>query len=47
MRAGRRAGRHRDAVKVTEFPIRARFIVAYETGLRPGTLDALSVPQHY
>lgn len=29
------------------FPIRDRFVVAYETGLRPGTLDALSVPEHY
>lgn len=26
---------------------RARFIIAYETGLRPGTLDLLSVPKHY
>ena len=33
--------------KVPPFPIRARFIVAYETGLRPSTLDVLSVPQHY
>jgi hypothetical protein len=33
--------------KVNLFPIRARFIVAYETGLRPGTLDELSVPEHY
>jgi integrase len=29
------------------YPIRARFIVAYETSLRPATLDALSVPEHY
>jgi len=29
------------------FPIRARFIVAYETSLRPATLDALSVPEHW
>lgn len=29
------------------FAIRARFIVAYETALRPATLDALSVPEHY
>lgn len=29
------------------FPVRARFIVAYETALRPATLDALSVPEHY
>ncbi len=33
--------------KVKLFPIRARFIVGYETGLRPSTLDGLSVPQHY
>ncbi|TAK10587.1 MAG: site-specific integrase [Anaerolineae bacterium] len=33
--------------KVAVFPIRARFVVAYETGLRPGTLDAISVPEHY
>lgn len=29
------------------FPVRPRFIVAYETSLRPATLDALSVPEHY
>jgi integrase len=29
------------------FPVRARFIVAYETSLRPATLDALSVPEHW
>lgn len=33
--------------RVKPFPIRDRFIVAYETGLRPGTLDALSCPEHY
>lgn len=33
--------------KVQELPIKARFIVAYETGLRPSTLDAISVPEHY
>jgi site-specific recombinase XerC len=33
--------------KVERFPIQARFIVAYETSLRPGTLDGLSVPEHY
>ncbi len=27
--------------------IRARFVVAYETGLRPATLDALTVPKHW
>lgn len=30
-----------------KFAIRARFIVAYETGLRPATLDKLMVPDHY
>jgi len=29
------------------FAIRARFIVAYETGLRPATLDELAVPKHW
>ena len=29
------------------FHIRARFIVLYETGLRPTTVDALSVPEHW
>jgi integrase len=29
------------------WPIRARFVVAYETSLRPSTLDALSVPENY
>lgn len=33
--------------KVEPFPIRSRFIFAYETGLRPGALDALSVPEHW
>lgn len=33
--------------KVDRFPIRARFIVAYETGLRPTTLDRLQTPRHY
>jgi integrase len=33
--------------KVPPFPIRARFIVAYETSLRPETLDLLSCPEHY
>lgn len=49
---GRRGPKRRDLerprkYKVSEFPIRARFVVAYETGLRPGTLDALCVPEHY
>lgn len=29
------------------WPIRARAIVAYETGLRPATLDVLRTPEHY
>lgn len=33
--------------KVPEFPIRARFEVQYETGLRPELIDLLSVPEHY
>lgn len=33
--------------RVDRFPIRARFIVAYETGLRPSTLSLLSVPEHF
>jgi integrase len=33
--------------KVAEFPIRARFEVQYETGLRPELIDLLSVPEHY
>lgn len=33
--------------RVEPFPIQARFVVAYETSLRPGALDRLSVPEHY
>lgn len=33
--------------KVAVFPIRARFEVQYETGLRPELIDLLSVPEHY
>lgn len=33
--------------KVKPFPIRARFVVAYETSLRPSTLDRLRAPEHY
>lgn len=29
------------------YPVRARFVVGYETGLRPELLDLLSVPEHY
>lgn len=31
----------------TPFPVRARFIVAYETALRPATLDGLTCPEHF
>lgn len=33
--------------RVETFAIRARFLVAYETSLRPSTLDALLTPEHY
>jgi integrase len=33
--------------KVARFPIRARFVVQYETGLRPSTIDGLEVPAHW
>lgn len=33
--------------RVPRFPIRARFLVAYETGLRPETLDLIEAPTHY
>lgn len=33
--------------RVKRFPIRARFLVGYRTGLRPTTLDLLSVPENY
>lgn len=33
--------------KVTLFPVRARFEFGYLTGLRPSTLDKLSVPEHW
>lgn len=29
------------------YPVRARFVVAYETGLRPTLLDKLRAPDHY
>jgi len=29
------------------FIVRQRFVVAWETGLRPSTIDRLSVPEHY
>jgi integrase len=30
-----------------QYPIRALFLVLYETGLRPSTITRLSVPEHY
>jgi integrase len=33
--------------RVARFPVRARFAVAFETTLRPATLDQISVPEHY
>jgi site-specific recombinase XerD len=33
--------------KVDSFAVRARFVVAYETSLRPSTLDRLDAPKHY
>lgn len=33
--------------KVKRFPIRARFLVGYETSLRPSLLDRLKAPRHY
>lgn len=33
--------------KVARFPIQARFVVGYETTLRPSTLDRLEAPRHY
>jgi integrase len=33
--------------RVGRFPVRARFILAYETSLRPSTLDRLRAPKHY
>ncbi len=36
---GRRSGKR--------YPVRARFVVAWETALRPATLDEISVPENY
>jgi integrase len=33
--------------RATRFAVRARFRVAWETALRPSTLDRLSAPEHY
>lgn len=36
-----------DSKKVDPFPIKARFVVQYEQGMRPEMLDLLEVPKHY
>lgn len=36
-----------ESKKVAPFPIRSRFIVGYDTSLRPELLDLLSCPEHY
>ncbi len=36
-----------ESKRATPFPIRARFELMLETGLRPKILDQLSVPEHY
>lgn len=33
--------------RVARFAIRARFVVQFETALRPSTIDGLRVPEHY
>lgn len=33
--------------KVERFAVRARFVLAYETSLRPSTLDRIETPKHY
>lgn len=33
--------------KLDRFPVRARFIIAYETSLRPSSLDRIETPKHY
>jgi integrase len=35
---------HQDA---EQYAVRARFLILYETGLRPSTIDRLRVPEHY
>lgn len=39
--------RSRRYPKAPPFPVRARFVVGYETGLRPAFLDTLAVPRNY
>jgi integrase len=36
-----------ESKRVPRFVVRERFVVMYETALRPATLDTLSVPEHY
>ena len=36
-----------ESPRVAPFPIRTRFIVEFETALRPATLSELSVPENY
>jgi hypothetical protein len=36
-----------ESKKVARFPIKARFVLQYEQGMRPEMLDALAVPKHY
>jgi len=36
-----------ESPRVARFVVRARFVLGYETALRPATLDTLSVPEHY
>jgi site-specific recombinase XerD len=43
-RSGRRVNGEK---KAERFPVRARFVLAWETGLRPATLNALRVPEHF
>jgi len=46
--AAKGAGLRADRAKMkNRFPVRARFLVGYETGLRPSFLDVLRVPEHY
>jgi integrase len=36
-----------ESKRIPQFVVRERFVVMYETALRPGTLNTLSVPEHY
>jgi integrase len=37
----------RDQFTTSRFPIRTRFVVKYETGLREALLDQISIPEHW